>query len=311
MRLEEFGNKVCSALKEVLGAGYEIVFREVTKNNGVRLHGIVITGKESNVSPAIYIDELYEEYEAGRAFGYIVYDILCVYKKNAREINMDMEFFTQFPRAKSRILYKLIHRESNQELLCEIPYVEWQDLAIVFYYAFEDECFGKATILIKNSHMAMWGIDVPALYETARTNMLRIRPEEMLPIGQLIREFMEQKHCHNGRENDIGLPEGIDTAMERSTMMYVLSNRDRVFGASALLYSNSMKQLAGKLDKNLIILPSSVHEVILVPDDGMTEKEFYKEMVREVNDTQVDPEERLSYNIYYYDRVLGKVSLLG
>lgn len=93
--------------------------------------------------------------------------------------------------------------------------------------------------------------------------------------------------------------------------MYVLSNRDRVFGASALLYSNSMKQLAGKLDKNLIILPSSVHEVILVPDDGMTEKEFYKEMVREVNDTQVDPEERLSYNIYYYDRVLGKVSLLG
>lgn len=311
MRLEEFGNNVCSALKEVMGTGYEAVLREVTKNNGVRLHGIVITGKESNVSPAIYIDELYEEHEAGRAFGDIVYDILCVYKKNAKEINMDMEFFTQFPRAKSRILYKLIHRESNQELLSEIPYVVWQDLAIVFYYAFEDERFGKATILIRNSHMTMWGIDVPVLYETARTNMLRIRPEEMLPIGQLIQEFMEQKRCRSEREYDVKLPEGIDTAMERSTMMYVLSNRDRVFGASALLYSNSMKQLAGKLNKNLIILPSSVHEVILVPDDGMTEKEFYKEMVKEVNDTQVDPEERLSYNVYYYDRVLEKITVLA
>ncbi len=310
MRLEQFGEKVCSALKELLGTGYEIVFREVTKNNGVRLHGVIITGKGSNVSPTIYIDELYEEYEAGRAFGDIDYDILCVYKKNAKEINMDMEFFTQYARAKSRILYKLIHRESNQELLKEIPYVAWQDLVIVFYYAFEDERFGKATILIKNSHMAMWGIDVPALYETAKTNMLRIKPEEMLPIGQLIQEFMERKLCHNEREIDAKMPESIDTAMERSSMMYVLSNCDRVFGASALLYSGSMKALAGKLNKNLIILPSSVHEVILVPDDGMTEKEFYREMVKEVNDTQVDPEERLSYNIYYYDRVLEKVTIL-
>ncbi len=93
-------------------------------------------------------------------------------------------------------------------------------------------------------------------------------------------------------------------------MMYVLSNCDRVFGASALLYSASMKALAEKWNKNLIILPSSVHEVILLPDDGITEKEFYREMVKEVNDTQVEPEERLSYNVYYYDRILQKVTIL-
>jgi len=310
MRLEEFGNKVCSALKEVMGTGYEIVFREVTKNNGVRLHGVVITGKDSNVSPAIYIDELYEAYESGRAFGGIVHDILCVYQKNVKEIDMDMEFFTQYSRAKSRILYKLIHWESNQELLAEIPYIDWQDLAIVFYYAFEDVRFGRATILIKNSHMAMWGIGTSVLYETAKTNMLRLRPEEMLPIGQLIQEFMEQRPYYGGRECGMGLPEGIDTATEHSAMMYVLSNCDRVFGASALLYSRSMKLLAGRLNRNLVILPSSVHEVILVPDDGMTEKDFYRKMVKEVNDTQVDPEERLSYNVYYYDRVLERVTIL-
>ena len=92
--------------------------------------------------------------------------------------------------------------------------------------------------------------------------------------------------------------------------MYVLSNCDRLFRASSLLYSCSMKPLAGKFNKNLINQPRTDHEVILVPDDGMTEKEFYREMVKEVNDTQVDPEERLSYNIYYYDRVLEKVTIL-
>ena len=107
MKLEQFGNKICGALKEAMGAGYEIAFREVIKNNGVRLHGVIITGKESNVSPTVYIDELYDEYEAGRAFGDIVYDIICVYQKNAKEINMDMDFFTQFAQAKSRILYKI------------------------------------------------------------------------------------------------------------------------------------------------------------------------------------------------------------
>lgn len=310
MSLEQFGNRICEALKEVMGTGYEFAFREVTKNNGIRLHGIIITGKESNISPTVYIDELYEEYKAGRAFGDIVYDILCVYKKNAKEVNMDMEFFTQYERAKSRLLYKLIHRESNEEMLSEVPYIKWNDLAIVFYYAFEDERFGKATILIKNSHLAMWGIEVPALYETAKTNMLRMRPEELLPVRQLIQEFVEQKQRHSGSGVQMEMTEGVEMAMERNSAMYVLSNCDRVFGASALLYSSSMKLLAEELNRNLIILPSSVHEVILVPDDGMTEKKFYREMVREVNDTQVEPEERLSYNVYRYDRVMGKVTIL-
>ena len=61
MVLEQFGYKICSALREIMGADYDIELREVTKNNGVLLHGVMITGKGSNVSPAVYIDELYEE----------------------------------------------------------------------------------------------------------------------------------------------------------------------------------------------------------------------------------------------------------
>lgn len=309
MVLEQFGRKVCNALQEILGADYEIEMREVTKNNGVLLHGIVISGKDSNVSPAIYIDELYDDHEEGRPFGDIIYDILRVYKHHAREIDMDMEFFTQFERAKSRVLYKLIHRESNVELLKEIPFIKWNDLALVFYYSLEDERFGKASILIRNAHLAMWGIDKTVLYENARTNMLRLKPEELLPIKELIREFIDRSESRM-QEGKMQMSGDHKAAIEADSMIYVLSNRDRLFGAAAILYAESLKLLTKRLNKNLIILPSSVHEVLLVPDDGMKEKDFFKDMVREVNDSQVEPEERLSYNVYYYDRVSEEISIL-
>ena len=108
----------------------------------------------------------------------------------------------------------------------------------------------------------------------------------------------------------MNLPEDCDAAIEADSMIYVLSNRDRVFGAAALLYAGALKKLTKRLNKNLIILPSSVHEVLLVPDDGVTKKDFFKNMVKEVNDSQVDPEERLSYNVYYYDRFSEEISIL-
>lgn len=304
MIFEQFKTKVCNALREVMGAEYEITYKEITKNNGVILRGIIIAREGSNVSPTIYLDELYEDYEAGRTFGDIIYDILCVYQRNAKEIQVDMNFFTQYDKVKTRVLYKLIHLESNKKLLEEIPYKKWNDLAIVFYYAMEEEYCGKATILIRNSHLAMWGIDIDTLCQDAEKNMQRLLPEELLPIKQIIQEFLSNHLRQEMTEEEIALPENI------SSMMYVLSNRERIFGAAALLYSDAIRTLTKKLNCNLIILPSSVHEVILVPDDNITDKTFYTDMVKEVNDTQVEPEEILSYNVYYYDRITGKIQIL-
>jgi len=207
-------------------------------------------------------------------------------------------------------LYKFIHRESNADLLKDIPFIKWNDLAVVFYYALEDERFGQASITIRNSHLAMWGIDKEILYENAKSNMLRLKPEEILPIKQLICEFLDRNEKRGISRQEMNLPEDCDAAIEADSMIYVLSNRDRVFGAAALLYAGALKKLTKRLNKNLIILPSSVHEVLLVPDDGVTKKDFFKNMVKEVNDSQVDPEERLSYNVYYYDRFSEEISIL-
>lgn len=316
MEIKEFGNKICNALQEIMGDGYQAVYQEVVKNNEVCHHGVVISRTGSNVSPVLYLDSAYREYEKGRPFGDIVYEIVNVYRHYAREVNMDMEFFTQFEQVKSRILYKLVDRNSNQKLLSDIPYMEWNDLALVFYYAFENECFGKATILIHNSHLKEWKVGIQLLYENAKTNMVRLLPEEMLPIGELLREFFEKEPPQKENTEEQRLLKEIKEELASETKenprisIYVLSNRNRVFGAAALLYSEAMKRLADKLGKNLIILPSSVHEVLLVPDDGRNGREFFAGMVKDVNDTQVEPEERLSYNVYYYNRESERITIM-
>jgi hypothetical protein len=91
---------------------------------------------------------------------------------------------------------------------------------------------------------------------------------------------------------------GKDTYMP----MYILSNQEQMYGASALLYSKRIKNLADRLQCDLIILPSSVHEFLLLPDDGENEYTFYRKMVEDVNTTQVEPEEILSYSLYRYLR---------
>ena len=307
----EFGDNVRVSLVEIMGSDYEIVFKEVAKNNNVCLHSIMINKKGSNVAPSIYIDELYEDYMQGRELSEIIDDILEVYEKHASEIKMDMSFFTQFETVKDRILYKLIHWESNTKLLEDIPHIKWNDLAIVFYYLFEDERFGKATILIKSSHLAMWKIDCETLYKNARFNMPRLQPDDMIPIRQVIKDIVLSYNRSHMDITAAGLLQGYDDVMNgQGPIMYLLSSRDKYFGAAVLLYSKSLKRLAENLNRNLIILPSSVHEVLLVPDDNVTETEFYKDMVKDVNDTQLEPEEILSYNVYYYNRFTEQITVM-
>ena len=93
--------------------------------------------------------------------------------------------------------------------------------------------------------------------------------------------------------------------------MYVLTNREKLYGASAMLYSEKMKGLADRLGSDLLILPCSTHEVLLLPDDCDHDYEPYKKMVHAVNTTQVDPEEILSFNLYRYDRDKAEIEQIA
>ena len=91
--------------------------------------------------------------------------------------------------------------------------------------------------------------------------------------------------------------------------LLVLTNSRRYLGAACILYRGVLERFAKKLGENLYILPSSVHEVILLPETKVNSSKNLLRMVMEVNRTQLAPEEVLSDTVYYYDRKSGKISI--
>ena len=291
MNFNEFTDEIVALLKEKMGNTCTVTVTEVLKNNNVRLTGIVITEDAKSVSPTFYLEEPYKRYQEGVSLEVIAEEIKAEYEEHARNLQLDMGFFKDFSQVKGRIFHKVINYEKNLELLKDVPYFRWHDLAVVFYYEMEEASFGKASILLHNSHLAMWGQSADGIYRIAQQNMKQKMPELLIPMQKLINELRE---------------EGMEIK-EPEVKLYILTNREKMFGASAMLYSEKIKELADSFGSDLLILPSSTHEVMLLPDDSDHKYDFYKEMVYAVNTTQVDPEEILSFNLYRYDRQKGEI----
>ena len=155
-----------------------------------------------------------------------------------------------------------------------------------FYTDFERVKKGLACRLIYNSHLEMWGITKEKLCEAARKNTPELFPPEFAGMEEILGEAFRERE---GEEED-RLP------------MYVLTNRERRFGAVNILYDGVLAEIAEKLQDDLYILPSSVHECIIVPRCVSSSQEELEEMVRSINCTQVLPEEVLSDHVYCYER---------
>lgn len=295
MEYQNFVEAVVKLLREKMGPEYTVRSAEVVKNNGIRLTGVIMMRDADKVSPTMYLEELYREFCDGAGLEEIADRIVGLYRERMRDIDLDIAFFEKFERVKGRIFYKLVNYDKNRELLREIPHFQWYDLAVVFYYAMEEEILGNASILIRNSHLAMWEKTAEELRQEAESNMRRGMPELLIPMCRLVEEVTGEK-----------------TEEAETIPMYVLTNRLKLNGASAMLYSEKLRELADELRTDLLILPSSVHEVLLLPDDGKEEYDFYRRMVEEVNTTQVDPEEVLSGQLYRYSREKEKIEeILG
>jgi hypothetical protein len=224
--------------------------------------------------------------------------ILSIYDKDTPKQSIDMTFFKYFNKVKERICYRLVSAEHNRELLQKIPHISYLDLAICFYYAYQGDELGAGSILIHNTHMDMWGTNQEELMELAQKNTPQLFPWEYKSMDMVLRELMEEEEKIAG-----------DIFSERLPMQ-ILSNENRVHGAACILYPNLLKNLAEKEGCNLYIIPSSIHEVIILPDSGEENPLQLREMIEEVNATQVEPEEVLSNNLYYFERHIGQVKVV-
>ena len=285
------------------GEKYIVRINKVMKNNGVVLSGITLIHEDSKISPTIYLNNYYEAYEKGQTtLKTIVKEVVDTYDRNKVSRSVNISAFMDYEKIKGRIIYKLINTERNRELLSDVPSIAFHDLSIVFQCLVSEEKFGNATIMIHNAHLKIWNITVQELYEAACVNTPKLQKYDIKNMRDIINEMISDDMQYDELYCD-------DNADEQLPM-YVLSNQTRVQGASCMLYPDILKDFSTALNRDIFILPSSIHELILLPVMGDENCDELKSMVVDINETQVEREEVLSDSVYYYDRTEECIKML-
>ena len=307
MEIGSFAEQVRSHVGKALGSCHSVSVHRASKNNGVYYTGLQISEDGLNISPIIYIDGYFREYEKRETTIEGTADhVVNTYnrERGTGMVAVDMRKFLSYDSVRERVVYKLVNTKKNRELLEDVPHMEFMDLSIVFQCMISQEGFGMASILVHNVHLKLWGVTTEELYRAAEENTQKLMPYEIKSMAEVLCEIMEPEDPQ-GYDHEEGMEQFSD-----SVPMYVLSNRNRVEGAACILYPDLVRDLADKARSSLYIIPSSIHELLLLPTENDEESAEIKGMIREINDTQVSEEEILSYSLYYYDREERKITRL-
>lgn len=299
MTYEEFKSMILQRMKQLLPSDTSIQLQTIRKNNGLKLDGLVISNRTSNISPTIFLNYYYEKQTVFPDLDTICRDILLTYEQNRSDEKIDADFFTDYTLICRHIAYRIINFEKNKELLKTVPYVRYLDLAIVFYCLLHISESGNATVLIHNTHLKLWNITATQLYEQA----CQITPD-LLPY-----DFRNMTSVISGLFSGSAPADQTITKAASFCPMYVLTNAQKLYGASCILYPGLLEGISEKLGSDLFILPSSIHEIILLPAISRSYRDELASMVNEINQTELAADEVLSSCVYYYSRAEQALSI--
>lgn len=279
----------------------DISIVKVKKTNDVERVGIMIR-TDKNIAPNIYLKPFYDMYLYGRSIREIVEEItdLRVGLEQKNDVNTDE--LLDFEKWKNRVLPQLVSNKWNQEQLNLRPHVLIEDLAVVFYVHLQDE--HEANMRITNEYLSLWKTTPEELYELALRNLANSKNGVFESMEKVIEEIM----FHAIKKETSETPETSDYRLcqpSETDYMFILTNKNKVNGASELLDKRFMNSICDLLGCDFYILPSSIHECIIIPFTKEITVHALKRMVREVNKNEVAEDERLSDSIYTYSVDLG------
>lgn len=293
LSISEFGEAVQDYLLKRYPGIEDIVISPIRKNNGLVLHGMRIKERESNTSPVIYLDSFYQQFKEREFTLDEACDQIAMFYQQDSTPSIDLSWFSDYIQCRDKLTVKLVGLEENKEFLKDVAHFEYGDLAGIYQIDLRNVLpgnLGHSTITVKNEHMAKWNISNRQIYVDTMLNLHK-QEYEITDLMDIITALIPE-------EAVLDLE-----AMEKPIMeMYVLSNHDVCYGAAGMLRTDLLQDFSDKIGKNLVILPSSLHEVILVPEDQKTDMETLVDMVTSINADVVEKEDRLNDNAYFYDR---------
>ena len=291
MDFEKFKESLVEDVKKKL---YEkdmdaaVSVNEVTKLNE-SYDALTVTPEGSNVGVNINLENFFEAYENGVDYNAVVDRAIQVVENGLNnQPVIDVSALTDYSQMKDKLIMEVVSKEANEDMLANIPHMDMEDMAVVYRFVLDSNEDGRATILATNHLIEIMGVTPEQLHADAMENAPELKPAVIMGMSEMLAEMGMSMEMMG-----LEVPE--------QEFMYVATVEDKINGAGVLAYQNFMDQAAERVGGDFYILPSSRNEVLLVPDNGEMDLQYLKDMVCEVNATQVAPEEKLTDNVYHYD----------
>ena len=295
MNYEDFKEKFIEDVSDRLyeqGAEVNISVHEVNKLNE-SYEAITVTPEGSNIGVNVGIDKFYGAYENGTPYEEVVDKAVDVVAHGiAQRPEFDIDSLTDYSQMKEKLAMEVVSAEANKDLLETVPHKNMEDMAVVYRFVLSSDDDGRASILVTNQIIESMGVTPEQLHADALENAPHIKPAEIRGMSEVMAELVGPEQAEMM---------GIVPMDPKDEQMFVATVPDKVHGAGVLAYQDFMDQAAERVGGDFFILPSSIHEILIVPDNGQMDLKTLEDMVKDVNATQVAPADKLTDSVYHYD----------
>ena len=291
---KEFYDEIINAIREEIPEEIrdmmEVDIREIVKANDTVLHGVVIKAPEQVIVPTIYIEDCIKQLPEDFAMKDLAEAIVSLYQVGMRETPAIESFSLEFDDIKDKLVVQLAEVDRNRDRLKELAYKPLDNgMVMLAYVVVQEDERGSMRFAVTKDIVEGQNYDIDKMFETAMKNNEPVLVDISDAIFSDGIEFAE-----NLFDKEMGdkLPDG----------MYTLTNSSTNLGAAVLYYPDIQKRIGDMLQNSYYVLPSSIHEVMILPCSVNDNPEFLRKMVKEANETAVNPQEVLSDRIFMYDR---------
>lgn len=303
---KKFEKVLVESLKERFDETKKAEIMTVKKTNVGEKKAVCIYDKKSkvnSVSPNIYLDHFFSMYQEGVPMEDIVDEIIEMYEEHRNDVvDFSADDLCSFDKIKNKIIFRILNQELNEHMKRESPHIIFMDLLVIFQIVACEFEGAVGYIRVTNEMMKQWNISLERLLVEALKNSERLYPARLVSLSAVIGQTASECFDYpiDVKEVDYFQKDSEDECIND---LLVLTNSKKMNGFGCLMYYRCAQRIAEVVGGDFYILPSSLHEAIILPGKyGIKEPQELLEMVREVNQNMVAPEEFLSDNVYYYSQ---------
>ena len=264
-------------------APMRVELNRAVKNNDTVREGLMLRTDSNSIAPCLYLDDLYALYEDGTGIDELITDVKLFFESTTEKLYMPSvsemtDFMNDWERVEPLVECKLVNSNANSRRLAGTPYRRMGEFAISYQVRVGDGSRGYYATQIRDEMLEIWGISRDELHEAAMRNM-------KLPVNFVLKSM-----------------EDIGDMKDAKGPVFILTTKKHIYGATAII-SDEVRQSVGKyMGGDYYILPSSIHELIVLSKEYGADLWALEQTVREVNRGPYVPEEEfLSDNVYEYD----------